>query len=72
MTLVNETQKNGYKLILLFNLKEQLGIPLQNESEVNRERSRLAAASSVCDSTKHNSLVTVIALPRVFIGVRSS
>ena len=27
---------------------------LQNVSEVNRERSRLAAASSVCDSTKHN------------------
>ena len=24
----------------------------------NRERSRLAAASSVCDSTKHNGLVT--------------
>ena len=31
---------------------------LQNVSEVNRERSRLAAASSVCDSTKHNGLVT--------------
>ena len=31
---------------------------LQNVSEVNKERSRLAAASSVCDSTKHNSLVT--------------
>ena len=31
---------------------------LQNVSEVNRERSRLAAASSVCDSAKHNGLVT--------------
>ena len=31
----------------------------QNVCEVNRERSRLAAASSVCDSTKHNGLVTV-------------
>ena len=30
---------------------------LQNVSEVNRERSRLAAASGVCDSTKHNGLV---------------
>ena len=28
----------------------------------NRERSRLAAASSVCDSTKHNGLVTLISL----------
>ena len=31
---------------------------LQNVNEVNREHSRLAAASSVCDSTKHNGLVT--------------
>ena len=31
---------------------------LQNVSEVYRERSRLAATSSVCDSTKHNGLVT--------------
>ena len=31
---------------------------LQSVSEVNRERSRLAAESSVCDSTKHNGLVT--------------
>ena len=30
--------------------------------EVNRERSRLAAASSVCDSTKHNGLVTVCSI----------
>ena len=30
---------------------------LQNVSEVNRERSRLTAASSVDDSTKHNGLV---------------
>ena len=63
MTKVNETRKNGYKCILLFNLKEQLPTTLQNVSEVNRERSRLAAATSVCDSTKHNGLVTVIAPP---------
>ena len=31
---------------------------LQNVSEVNRERYHLAAVSSVCDSTKHNALVT--------------
>ena len=44
--------------ILLFDLKAQLRILLQNVSEVNRERSRLAAASSVCVSTRHNGLVT--------------
>ena len=33
-------------------------ITLQNVSDVNRERSPLAAASSVCDSTEHNGLVT--------------
>ena len=32
---------------------------LQNVCEVNKERSRLAAASSVCDWTKHNGLVTM-------------
>ena len=32
---------------------------LQNVSEVNRERFRLAAASSICDSTKHNGLATI-------------
>ena len=32
---------------------------LQNVSNVNRERSRLAAASSICDLTKHNGLVTI-------------
>ena len=48
---------DGYKCILLFdlkaqlpillqNLKAQLPILLQNVCEVNRERSRLAAASS--------------------------
>ena len=31
----------------------------QNVCEVNRERSRLAAASSMFDSTKHNGLVTI-------------
>ena len=59
MTLI---KKNGYKCILSFNLKEQLQITLQNVSEVNRERSRLAVASSVCDSTKHNGLVTSVIL----------
>ena len=29
-------------------------------SEESRERSRLAAASRVCDSTKHNGLVTAV------------
>ena len=33
-------------------------VTLQNVSNVNRECSRLAAAFSVCDSTKHNGLVT--------------
>ena len=50
---------DGYKFILLFDLKEELSILLQNVSEVNRECSRLAAESSVCDSTKHNGLVTI-------------
>ena len=35
---------------------------LQNVSDVNRERSRLAAVSRVCDSTKHNGLVTRVIL----------
>ena len=34
---------------------------LQNVREVNRERFRIAAVSSVCESTKHKGLVTVIA-----------
>ena len=43
--------------------------------EVNRERSHLSAASSMCDSTKHNGLVTIeflkgcttgIEIPRTF------
>ena len=33
----------------------------QNVCEVNREHSCLAAASRVCDSTKHNGLVTLLA-----------
>ena len=41
-----------------FGIKEQLLIVLQNVSEVRRERSRLTAASSVYDSTKHNGLVS--------------
>ena len=35
-------------------------LTLHNVREVNREPSRLAAASSVCDSTKHNGLVTLV------------
>ena len=31
---------------------------LQNVSDVNRERSHLAAESSLCDSTKHDGLTT--------------
>ena len=49
--LIIETQKNGYKCILSFNLKEQLPITLQNVCEANREGSHLATVSSVCDST---------------------
>ena len=43
---------------VLFNLNMQLLLLGQNVCEVNRERSRLSAASSMCDSTKHNGLVT--------------
>ena len=43
----------------LMNIKAQLLILLQNVCGVNRERSHLAAASSVCDSTKPNALVTL-------------
>ena len=32
--------------------QRETAVALQNVSDVNRERSRLAAASSVCDSTK--------------------
>ena len=45
--------------IFSFNLNMQLLLLGQNVCEVNREHSRLAAASSVCDSTKHNGLVTL-------------
>ena len=40
---------------------------LQNVSEVNRERSRLVAASSVCDSTKHNGLVTCASVAPIIL-----
>ena len=33
-------------------------VALQNVSSVNRKHFRLAAASVLCDSTKHNGLVT--------------
>ena len=55
---INETQEDEYKCIFLFNLNMSLLLLGQNVCEVNRERSRLSAASSVCDSTKHNGLVT--------------
>ena len=48
-------------MYVLFWFSQQLTIILQNVNEVNRERSCLAAASSVCDLAKHNGLVTVIA-----------
>ena len=44
--------------VFSFDIKEQLLLVLQNVSEVNRERSRLKAASRVYDSTKHNGLIT--------------
>ena len=40
-----------------FGIKEQL-LLVHNVNEVNRERSRLTAASSVYDSTKHNGPIT--------------
>ena len=55
---INETQEYGYKCIFSFNLNMQLLLLGQNVCEVNRERSCLVATSSVCDSTKHNGLVT--------------
>ena len=45
--------------ILSFDIKEQLKIMLQNVNEVNRERTRITAASNVEDSTRQNGLVTV-------------
>ena len=54
---MSKTQKDGYKCIRLFDLTEQLKMGLQNENDVNKKRSRLAAASSVDDSTKHNDTV---------------
>ena len=41
----------------------QLPVTLQNGNEVNRETLPPQAASSVCDSTKHNGLVTVCLAP---------
>ena len=45
----------------------QLPLLGQNVCEVNRERSRLSAASSLCDSTKHNGLVTKCSKPFLFL-----
>ena len=38
----------------------------QNVNEVNKERTGIAAASSVCDSTKHNGLITILSLYLLF------
>ena len=57
---INETQQNGYECVFLFNLDMQLPVTLQNRNEVNRETLPPQAASSVCDSTKHNGLITAI------------
>ena len=46
--------------IFSFNLNMQLLLLGQNVCEVNREHSSLSAASSVCDSTKHNGLLTLL------------
>ena len=43
---------------------------LQSVSDVNRECSRPAAASSVCDSTKHNGLVTFILQPDTTVFIQ--
>ena len=55
---INETQEDGYKCLFSFNLNMQLLLLGQNVCEVNRERSRPAATSSLCDSTKHNGPIT--------------
>ena len=55
--LMGRVTVNQSKQIISFRLKEQLMITLQYVNEVNRERSRLAVASGVYDSTKHNGLV---------------
>ena len=57
---INETQVDIYKCIFSLNLNMQLLLLKQNVCEVNRERSCRAAMSSVCDSTKHNGLVTLV------------
>ena len=56
----------------IFGLKEQLLTTLQNVNEVNGVCSCLAAVSRVCESTKQNGLVTIIAPLRVFTGDKSS
>ena len=60
ISLVNETQKNWYKCILSFDLKEQL--PILYRMWVRWTESALALQSSVCDSTKHTGLVTILHL----------
>ena len=51
---------DGHNLyIFSFGIKEQLPLVLENVNEVNREHSRLTAASSVYDSTKHNGPITI-------------
>ena len=44
---INETQKMEQH-IFSFGIKEQLMVMLQNVNDVNKERTRLAVASSIC------------------------
>ena len=46
------------QLLVMCYDNKQLPVTLQNGNEVNREVLSPKAASSVCDSTKHNGLVT--------------
>ena len=51
-------------------MKEQLLVMLQNVNDVNKERTSIAAASSICVTQPNNGLITVIApLPRVLKGL---
>ena len=57
-SFTNFSHLKGYECIFSFNLNMQLPVTLQNGNEVNREMLPPQTASSVCDSTKHNGLVT--------------
>ena len=56
---ISETQVNGTMYILSFDIKEQLKMVLQNVNEINRQHTRIAAASSAHDLTRQSSLVTI-------------